>query len=102
MTALLRSESLLRYVAVMRKRLKLPFNGKRAREERERKGLTLADLAVRCEGAGMGITVSTLCRWETGVFGPTAPRLRILAKALDVEVDELLTKSDEKTQAECV
>ncbi|WP_101791103.1 helix-turn-helix domain-containing protein [Nonomuraea indica] len=85
----------------MRKRLKLPFDGDRAREARERRGFTLADLEGRCERAGMKITVSTLSRWETGVFGPTAARLEVLARALDVEVDALLNKSEEMTQAEC-
>lgn len=100
MSALLRSILLLRYVAVMKKRLRLPFDGERAREARERKGLTLADLERRCQNAGMKINVSTLSRWETGVFGPTAPRLRVLAAALDVEVDALLKKAEE-VQAEC-
>ena len=48
----------------------------------------------------MKITVSTLSRWETGVFGPTAARLAVLARALDVEVDALLSESDEN-KAEC-
>lgn len=82
------------------KRLSLPFDGRRARERRERAGLTLADLEARCETVGRKITVSTLSRWETGVFGPTAARLKVLAVALDVEVDELLSTSDE-SQAEC-
>lgn len=82
------------------KRLSLPFDGRRAREQRERKGLTLADLETRCEKAGKRITVSTLSRWETGVFGPTAARLKVLATALDVEVDELLNQGEEP-RAEC-
>ncbi|MEV6035959.1 helix-turn-helix transcriptional regulator [Nonomuraea sp. NPDC052116] len=85
----------------MKKRLQLPFDGKRAREVRERQGLTLADLEVRCERAGMRITVSTLCRWESGVFLPTAPRLRVLVRALDVDIDALLTKPEGTAQAEC-
>lgn len=84
----------------MRKQLKLPFDGGRARERRERSGLTLADLELRCEKAGLKITVSTLSRWETGVFGPTAARLAVLATALDVEVDALLSESEEN-KAEC-
>ncbi|MEU6709901.1 helix-turn-helix transcriptional regulator [Nonomuraea sp. NPDC046802] len=85
----------------MAKRLKLPFDGGRAREVRERRGLTLAGLEDRCARAGMRITVSTLWRWESGVFGPTAARLGVLARALDVDVDALLTKPDEEAQAEC-
>jgi DNA-binding transcriptional regulator YiaG len=82
------------------RRLSLPFDGRRAREQRERKGLTLADLEARCERAGRKITVSTLSRWETGVFGPTAARLMVLAAALDVDVDDLLTPNEDPT-AEC-
>lgn len=82
------------------RRLSLPFDGTRARRERERQGLTLADLTERCERAGLRIDRTTLSRWETGVFGPTAPRLKILAMALDVEVAELLTPTEE-IKAEC-
>ncbi|TMS00111.1 helix-turn-helix transcriptional regulator [Nonomuraea basaltis] len=100
MSALLRSLKLLRYVAFMRKRLKLPFDGGLAREQRERRGFTLAELELRCEQAGTKIAASTLCRWETGVFGPTAARLAVLAIALDVDVDALLRNSD-GSKAEC-
>lgn len=82
------------------RRLSLPFDGARARRERERQGLTLADLTERCARVGMRINRSTLHRWETGEFGPTAPRLKVLARALDIEITELLTPIDE-IKAEC-
>lgn len=79
------------------RRLSLPFDGGRAREHRERRGLTLSDLADRCEAVGMRIDFTTLSRWETGVFGPTARRLTVLARALDVEIDDLLRVPDSVT-----
>jgi transcriptional regulator with XRE-family HTH domain len=70
----------------------LPFDGKKARRERELQGLTLADLAERCENAGLRINITTLYRWETGAFRPSAPRLKILTRALNIRVEQLLTE----------
>jgi hypothetical protein len=97
MRALLRSSAQLRYVALMAiKRLSLPFNGALARRTRESQGLTLKALADRCEEAGLRIDHTTISRWENGVFGPTAPSLAVLAKALDVGTDDLCTEPDEE------
>jgi transcriptional regulator with XRE-family HTH domain len=71
------------------KRLSLPFSGVLARRARENQGLTLRDVADRCEQADQRIDHTTISRWENGVFGPTAPSLSILARALDVEISEL-------------
>lgn len=70
----------------------LPFDGKKARREREIQGLTLPELAERCEQAGLRINVTTLYRWEEGKFRPSAPRLKVLTRALNVKVEELLTE----------
>ncbi|MFF4417001.1 helix-turn-helix domain-containing protein [Streptosporangium sp. NPDC001559] len=71
------------------KRLSLPFNGQRARHERERQGLTLVALSERCGKAGRKFNHTTLSRWEAGAFVPSAPNLKVLATALDVKVDDL-------------
>ncbi|GIH26000.1 hypothetical protein Aph01nite_43100 [Acrocarpospora phusangensis] len=79
--------------------LALNFDGSRARETRERQGLTIANLADRCEQAGQRIHHTTIYRWENGTFWPTAPRLKALAEALGVSIDDLLIPSGE-TRAE--
>lgn len=82
------------------KRLSIPFDGTLARHERERQGLTLEDLAARCEKAGLKIDHSTISRWEAGIFGPTARRLKVLADALNVDVDDLcLTANSQPRRA---
>lgn len=45
----------------------------------------------RCEQAGERIDKSTLSRWESGVQGPTVRRLNVLARALNVDSDDLKT-----------
>lgn len=85
----------MRYVAVMANtRLILPFDGLRLRHQRESRGLTLKALAARCRKLGKkrGLSVShtTIHRWESGVFYPSAPRLALVAAALEVDIDELL------------
>lgn len=58
----------------------------RVREVRRRRGLTAAQLAVRCAALGMpDLTASTLSNIETGRRDETGRRRR------DVSVDELLT-----------
>ncbi|WP_181871422.1 helix-turn-helix domain-containing protein [Sphaerisporangium album] len=76
-------------------RLSLPFDGLRARRERERQGLTLVALADRCAEAGRRFAHTTISRWESGDFGPTAPSVKVLADALGVTVDDLCTPADE-------
>lgn len=77
------------------KRLALPFDGRRARELRERQGLTLKDLESRTEQAGDRISHTLLCRYEKGVYGPNARRLKVIATALNATIDDLLTPSSE-------
>lgn len=80
------------------KRLSLPFSGALARRARESQGLTLRDVADRCEQADQRIDHTTISRWENGVFGPTAPSLLVLSKALNVEIDELCEDEPEGRQ----
>lgn len=63
-----------------------------------RQGLTLRDLTDRCEQAGERISHTVLARWETGEFGPTPRRLLVLARALNITVDDLLTELDQVSQ----
>ncbi|WP_326646574.1 helix-turn-helix domain-containing protein [Streptosporangium sp. NBC_01755] len=76
-------------MATATRSLSLPFNGLRARHFRERQGLTLTQLAKRCEEAGLRINHSTLSRYEADHFGPTVTRFRVLATALGVEPEDL-------------
>lgn len=102
MCALLRPSEYVRYVSHMaNRRLSLPFDGQRARHERERQGLTLVTLAKRCGDAGQKVSHTTLSRWEAGDFLPSAPRLLVLAKALKVEVDDLCSTPVGTESAEC-
>ena len=58
----------------------------------------MAALAEKCEAAGQRIAITTLHRWETGAFVPKAPRLKTLANALNISVDDLLTPEHEITR----
>ncbi|MFC6081078.1 helix-turn-helix domain-containing protein [Sphaerisporangium aureirubrum] len=78
------------------RRLSLPFNGVRARHEREQRGLTAEQLAQRCEEVGgPRFAHTTILRWEAGVICPTAPNAKVLADALGVTVRHLCTPPDE-------
>ncbi|MEU8199552.1 helix-turn-helix transcriptional regulator [Microbispora amethystogenes] len=82
------------------RRLSLPFDGAKVRTLRERQGLTLRDLEQRTEQAGDRIHFSILCHYESGRRGPNAPRLKVLADALDCTIDDLLTPPSEAVK-EC-
>lgn len=82
------------------RRISLPFNGAKARELRERQGLTLRDLEQRTEQAGDRIHFTIICHYEAGRRGPNPPRLKVLANALNCTIDDLLTTDGEVTR-EC-
>lgn len=93
MCALLRTSAHVRYCAVMaRKRLNLPFDRHRLREQRELQGLTQTALAQRCIANGHRIDHTIISRLETGIFGPTPTRLKVLADALGLETADLLRR----------
>ncbi|WP_081903294.1 helix-turn-helix domain-containing protein [Microbispora rosea] len=75
----------------------LSFNRHRAKRERLRQGLTLNELADRCEEAGERIDDTLLCRYEKGLFGPSPRRLPVLARALNISVDDLLTENRQES-----
>lgn len=75
-----------------RKRLNLPFDRHRLREQRELQGLTQTALAQRCTENGHTIDHTIISRLETGIFGPTPPRLKALADGLGIKVPDLLRR----------
>lgn len=83
------------------KRLTLPFDGRKARTVRERRGLNLRDVVARTREAGTPIGLATLSRWENGIDTPNgARRLQVLAAALNCNIDDLLTPPSEAVK-EC-
>lgn len=52
---------------------------------REARGLTQEELAKI-----LGVTAGTVCAWETGRHGIRVGRLKAVARALEVEVSELV------------
>ena len=59
--------------------------GRRIRTERERCGLTQADLAIR-----VGVSRSAVAQWETGRSGQVGGNLARVADALQVSIGHLL------------
>lgn len=57
------------------------WRGDSLRLRRIASGWKAPDLAAR-----VGVTKSTLLRWEAGTNAPTSDHVRLLAEALDVEV----------------
>jgi transcriptional regulator with XRE-family HTH domain len=66
----------------------------RLREIRKAKGLTLADVAARCQPATTAVTIGRL---ETGTRQLTVPWLERLALALDVDPKQLLAQESDST-----
>ena len=58
--------------------------GELIRRKRDRKNITMAELAKR-----IGVTRSTITAWETGKNTPRKPALRVLCQELGIEDDEL-------------
>lgn len=57
---------------------------KTLKEWREARGLRQLDLAYR-----VGVTPATIANWESARREPSASYLHMLAKALDVSMDEI-------------
>jgi len=68
----------------------LPFDPRRLREQRERRGLTQENLSQRTADAGHRVDRSTIAHLENGRRSPLAATLKRLADALDLTVDDLL------------
>lgn len=66
--------------------MNLSFNGSNLREIRERRCLTLQELALR-----VGTTKGSVSRWELGHCRPNANRTLALADALSVNVSDFFT-----------
>jgi transcriptional regulator with XRE-family HTH domain len=73
-----------------RRPLSLPFSGSALRDKRERAGLTIVELAERCNQTGYSVHRTTLGKIERGVHMPHPGLLAALTTALDVTVDDLL------------
>lgn len=78
-----------------RQTLSLPFSGGAVRELRERAGLTLGGLAERCRESGYPVHRTYLGKIEAGLNKPSPPLLKVLAKALRAEVDDLLLAKED-------
>jgi len=78
----------------LRSRLSLPFDGARLRTLRERRGLRQADLAQRCTDQGTSVSRFQVVRAETGKNMPTPATLAAFARALEIEIDDLLTPDE--------
>ena len=68
----------------------IPVNGRRMQRARLRKGWTLRDLSGRCSELGRPIDFGNIAAYERGDHTPNPGTLLILARALDVDVDDLL------------
>lgn len=64
----------------------------RLREIRKAKGLTLADVAARCQPATTAVTIGRL---ETGTRQLTIPWIDRLSKALDVDARQLIAQDSD-------
>lgn len=54
--------------------------GRRLREAREAKGLSMREVAER-----LGVSHTTVSRWEDGLVTPTRENLRLIAERLGIE-----------------
>jgi transcriptional regulator with XRE-family HTH domain len=70
--------------------LSLPFSGHKARTLREKAGLTLERLALKCAEQGHDVHLSAISKIECGANMPSAALLTALATALECSVDDLL------------
>ncbi|MCE7008763.1 helix-turn-helix domain-containing protein [Kibdelosporangium philippinense] len=71
--------------------LSLPFSGAKAREKRQRLGLSLDKVAARCAELGHSVHFTNIGRIERGEHMPSAALLLVLAEALKcTSIDDLL------------
>jgi len=61
---------------------------------RMRKGWTLRQVSERCEELGTPVDHGNLARYEHGQIRPVPRTLLVIARALDLTVDELLAEDD--------
>lgn len=64
--------------------------GRRIRDERERMDMSRAELARQ-----VGVAASQITRWEAGLYMPAPSSLRLLARALGVELVDLVAAAYE-------
>ncbi len=62
---------------------------KTIRELREERGWTQFDLAVK-----IGVTPSTVYKWESGKNEPTASKLRLVARLFEVPMEQIALPED--------
>lgn len=67
----------------------MPFMGDRLREAREKKNISLLQLGEMC-----GTSKSIISRYERGIRFPKHEMLENLARAVSVDVDYLMGKTD--------
>ncbi|HEV2779109.1 MAG TPA: helix-turn-helix transcriptional regulator [Actinophytocola sp.] len=77
-----------------RKPLTSPFRPHLLQRRREQAGLSIVALARRCKEQGHEVHASAIGKVERGVNGPSPELLKALARALGVEVSDLLDKSE--------
>jgi len=70
------------------------FDGKKMKQARKRKGLSVFALAAELYGAGHPRSTPTLRAWEAGARQPRVNDLAMLAKMLDVGIPDLMRPMD--------
>jgi len=80
--------------------ISLPFDGRRLRTARERAGYRQEDLAQLCSKQGTPVSRFQVVRAESGKYMPQPHVLAAFVRALDIELDELLTPEG-RVQPEC-
>ncbi|MFD9948155.1 helix-turn-helix transcriptional regulator [Nonomuraea sp. NPDC059023] len=83
-----------------RKLLRLPFDGNRLRAAREDAGYRQQDLADLCTEQGTPVSRFQVVRAESGKYMPQLEVLEAFVRALNVEIDDLLTPRD-AIKSEC-
>jgi transcriptional regulator with XRE-family HTH domain len=57
------------------------------------KGWTARDVAARCKELGVRVDYSSYARYERGITRPGPSKFRAVAKALDLEIEDLLAST---------
>lgn len=77
--------------------ISLPFDGERLRYHRERGGLLQSDVARLCGEAGHKVDRTRISQLERG-DKPSPPLLKVLAKVLHIEIDDLLAPENDGSE----
>lgn len=80
----------------MARRRILNIIGGNFRRVRKSKGLTQADVVARCQVMGWQLSRETLAKIETEVRRVNDAEVVMLAKAVSVKIDKLLSSTDEQ------